>query len=397
MKKILIILIILVLAILTGWFLLRGGEAPLVGTIMDGLPFGSGENTQLTTNDQQPTTDGTETNELGTSSGNLFRISDVPVAGAVAINRQGLTFIRYVDRATGHIYEVDAATRNKRKITNQTLPKIYEAYFRPDGNAILLRYLKNNSDVVENVSLNLTLSTSSSTLYTIASTLLRGDISAVSVSSAGALFYALSDTSSIVTSAFNGSGLRTLLNSPFTDWKLTSSGNGVVLSTKTSSGTPGYAYTLTASNGALNKILGPLNGLIVTPNNAGNRVLYSYVENGAKFFAKNLTSGSISEILPATLAEKCVWSTKYIDEVYCGAPVGVVGNNEPDNWYKGVTHFSDRLWRFDTATQIAELLAEPKVDINIDLDIYQPKLSPNEDYLIFINKTDLSLWVLKLD
>ena len=246
------------------------------------------------------------------------------------------------------------------------MPKIYEAQFRADGDAVLLRYLRNGSDTVENLSLVLTPPTSTSTtLHRVTSTLLRGYAGPVAI------------------------------NSPFTNWAF-SLGNKVVAYTKPSSGVPGYAYTV--ANGNLSKILGPLNGLMVTTNNVGNRVAYSYVEDGTtKLFSKNLTSGNISEILPATLAEKCVWSTKYINEVYCGAPTDNIRSNEPDNWYQGETHFSDRLWRFDTDSEIAEILIEPKSSLSIDIDVYQPKLSPNEDYLIFINKNDLSLWVLKLE
>src|SRR3989338_6118977 len=209
MKKILIILIavisIAIIAFLGWYFILRDSSIPVGATLRNVLPFGSGDNTpQSTTNNPQPTTDIGDQQTMTTP--NMFNISDIPVAGAVVFEKEGQTVVRYVDRATGHIYEADLKTLAKTKITNQTLPKIYEAYFRADGNAVLLRSLKDNSDVVENLSLALTppQGTSTDALYAVSSTALRGDISAVAVGSGNALFYALRDTTSIITSAFNG-------------------------------------------------------------------------------------------------------------------------------------------------------------------------------------------------
>src|SRR5690606_28868896 len=66
----------------------------------------------------------------------IFKLSDAPVAGAVAFTRDGRTAVRYTDRATGHIIESilpgeEAGEESviKTKITNSTIPKIYEAIF----------------------------------------------------------------------------------------------------------------------------------------------------------------------------------------------------------------------------------------------------------------------------
>lgn len=419
MKKILIILIAVIsiaLVAFFGWYLfLRNPDTPAGETIRNILPFGSGDNAQLTTNNLQPTTDLTEpVDEFGNPMANLFRLSSTPVAGAVVLNRGEQTIVRYIDRATGHIYDTNLGTLEKTKVTNNTLPKIYEAYFRSDGNAVLLRSLKDNSDVIENLSLTLTppkatvstASTSSgqasspqaSTLYAVSSTALRGDISAVAVGSGNTLIYVLRDNSSIVSSTFNGTGARTLLTSAFTDWRLNTAGNSLIAYTKASADVPGYAYALNTSNGVFTKILGPLNGLTAIQNNLGNRILYSYVENNKmRSFTKNLTSNALSEISPTTLAEKCIWSIKKAGILFCAAPTDAPGALEPDLWYRGVTHFSDRIWLFDTNTDIARVLVEPKQSLRIDIDVFEPKLSPDEDYLIFINKTDLSLWALRLE
>ena len=417
MRKIIISLaIVLSIAIIVfvGWYFLLGNSDIPAGEAIRGiLPFGTAEDSSESTINNEQSTIETEgqsmIDEFGTPTKNLFRISDTPVAGTVILSRgTSTTIARYVDRATGHIYDVNLRTLEKTKVTNNTLPKIYEAYFRPDGNAVLLRSLKDDSDTVDNLSLTLTApkatlaSTSSPQatdgLYSVSSTAIRGDIGALAVGSGNMLFYVLQDTKSIVSSAFSGTGAKTLFTSPFTNWRLAAAGNSLVAYTKASASASGYAYTLNTSSGALTKILGPLNGLVVIPNSSGNRVLYSYTEgNRTRLFAHNLQNKTASEISPATLAEKCVWSVRNVGILFCGTPTNSLGTGEPDSWYRGATHFSDRVWLFDTNTDIAQVLVEPKQSFGVDIDVFEPKLSPNEDYLIFINKTNLSLWALRLE
>jgi hypothetical protein len=410
MKKIIIILIALLVIFLgfLGWqILFNNPDTPIGETIRDVLPFGSGDGLSPTTGGRGPTTNDAEqlmSDELSVPTSDLFRLVNTPVAGAVVFEKNGSTIVRYVDRATGHIYDISlpdnpsSASLEKVKVSNNTLPKIYEAHFRPDGDAVVVRALKDNSDVIENLSLTLTPPQSTSTtLYSVSSNTLRGDISSMALGAGNVLFYVLQNPSSIVSSALNGTGVKTLFASAFSDWQLVIAGNSLLAHTRASASAPGYAYTVNTTGGALTKILGPLNGLTAIPNVANNRALYSYTDsNRVRLFAKNLQNNNLSEILPATLAEKCVWSVVNINKVFCGIPTISIGRGEPDGWYRGATQFSDRLWSFDTGNDTAQVLIEPKLNSNVDIDAFKLKLSPNEDYLIFQNKRDISLWVLRL-
>jgi len=403
MKKTLISLIVVLALVVVGffswYFFVRDKDVPPSEVVSGVSPFGSGEGvlgqqpnpSVLTGEDGQPII----LDEFGSPSAPLFRISDTPVAGFVVLNNSSSSaFVRYVDRSNGHIYDVDLAVGEKVKVANQTLPKVYEAYFRPDGEAVLVRTLKDDTDVVENLSLTLTPPKTSGDLYTTSSTALRGNIGSIVVGSNTTLFYVLRDTTSIVSSVFGGGNYKTLYSSPFINWRLSVAGSGLIIYTKASARVGGYAYFL--RKGVLKKILGPLFGLVVVPNISGNQLLYSFVENGkTRLFVKNLTNNTIYEISSATLAEKCVWGKKNASIVFCGSPSSEIGVNEPDAWYQGLTSFSDRIWSFDTNTETAKVLVEPASVL--DIDLIRPVLSPNEDYLVFINKRDLSLWALKLE
>lgn len=401
-----------------GWYLfLRNPNIPAGETIRGILPFGSGEDiSELTTDPSNPFGASDQAvaetiDEFGIPAAGLSRISNSPVAGFVLLDKNKQTVARYVDRATGHIYDVYLATKasstsfEKVKVTNNTLPKIYEAYFRSDGNAVILRYLKEDSDIAENLSLTLTLpratSTSSpqtNTLYTVSSTPIRGDIGSLAVGSGNTIFSVLRDSSSIVSSTFNGTGAKTLFSSAFNNWHLATAGSNLIVFTKASMSAPGYAYNLNLSNGTLTKILGPLNGLVIIPSTFSNQILYSYVENGrTRLFAKNSQNNIPLEISPETLAGKCVWSSAKAGILFCGVPIDGLASGEPDNWYRGITHFSDRIWMFNANTDIAQVMVEPEQALGTSLDVFEPRLSSNEDFLVFINKIDLSLWALKLE
>lgn len=421
MKKIILILvstIVLASAIFAGWyFFIKSPGTPVGEALRDVLPFGSGNNL--------PPINPTPEEGAGVENGvegedreegvvplsqevKLFKIYDSPTAGFVIFNRGNRTVVRYVDRATGHISEVVLPNQSDRnmervRITNNTIPKIYEAHFRPDGMAVLVRSLKENSDVIENTSLILTppqQATSSDSFHTISSTPLRGNMDSVAVSDTR-LVYSLKDSSSVSSSLFNGNDVRTIISHPFTDWAILPAENRIFLSTKTQSNMAGYMYSTPLSGGNLSKILGPFNGLVSIPNPAGNRVAYSYYDGGVTKLAvlnlqNNLSTRTSPEKIAETIADKCVWGTVRQQVLICGVPSNYLGDKEPERWYSGRSSYSDLIWLFNTANETGEIIAEPIQLVGVNIDLVNPRISPSEDYLIFINKIDLSLWALKL-
>jgi len=416
MKKLTTILLaivsVIIIAFLLWFFFLRNPNIPVDEAIRDILPFGSGEDIDI---DLPPPSDPLDSGEEGFIFGEfsspvakLFRLSSTPIAGATAFEEGGWTIVRYADRGTGHIYDIalpetaSSSALQRVKVTNTTLPKIYEAHFRSNGEAVVFRSLKDDGDVVINSSLTISPPEEEEGLYSISSTLLRGDITDIAAGSGDTLFYVLRDSSSIVSSNFDGTGEKTLLSSRFSNWRLAPYGNSLIVYTKASNNAQGIAYTLSTS-GSLRKILGPLEGLVVMPDDSGSRVLYSYVEGGnTKLAVKNLQDGSVGQIPFSTLAEKCLWDDKG-SMVYCGVPTQNMGSNEPDEWYRGETHFSDAIVMFNVedieeeSEETLQILAQPEEEFGIEIDLINPSLSPNGNYLFFTNAIDLSLWTLRIE
>jgi hypothetical protein len=371
----------------------RASSSPAANTIRDILPFGSGDGVEFPTI-QEPT----DITPGGSSSnGNLFRVSRAPVAGFVPILKNKILYVRYTDRATGHIYDFNPTTKEEIKITNNTLPKIYEAHYKSDGSKVLYRFLKDDSDIVENLSLTLIppKATSTDDIHTFNAVPLRSDLLDLVAGKDNTLFYVTGGNSAVATSNFEGGNPKPLYTSVFKDWELVPSGTGVITTTKPAARVAGYSYILSASGG-LTKLLGPLNSLVVTTNKSGNRIAYSYDDGGMKLVTKNLTNQNTAEIFPATIAEKCVWSEEIPSSIYCGLSSNLTGT-QIDDWYKGIIHYTDSIWSFDISTGISEEQVDSKTGSDLKIDVVGPQLSPDEDYLFFINKTDLSLWALKIN
>ncbi len=408
-KRTAILILILTIALGSGiLYLLLGGKTPNGLPVIPGLPFGSapedvstGGDTGTDTGDGSTTGGDEPTGSTGVPVSNFFRLSDTPVSGSIIIERDDTPMVRFVERATGHVFESNLATGEKVRIINTTRPQIYTALWREDGAGFLERTVINNSDLTTNTSISLTApkGTSTEALYTMSSTLLEGEVGEVALLPNGNLVYTLEDVGGVYTSNFNGGGARNVLASSFRSWLIQPLTNtSVILRTKPSSKAEGYVYNLNLNNGNLTKILGPLMGLTALSNPDGRRLLYSNTLGGQVVLtAKNLTTEAVTNILPATLPEKCVWSEKSSSIVICGVPSGGLGLDVPDLWYQGVTDYTDSIRRFNVDTNTVENILDPKTEFGQEVDATNLKLDSEEEYLIFTNKKDLTLWALKLD
>ena len=405
-KKLTILIIILTIILGSGilYYLLGGKVDGLPG--IPGLPFGeapadtNGEGTSSgETNNGSEGETPIDTVGGGTGGAKLTKITSEPVAGAITFINKGSTYLRYVDRATGHISEVKLSTMERSKILNVTRPKIYQAIWKKDGTGFVERTLDAEEDIV-NTSVSLILSTSTSSTtepYIIRSTLLKGEVGEIVLGLESSLIYNLTDSGVVATSNFLGEKPKTLFTLPFTSWRIAPvSTTTALLTTKPSVMGQGYSYLTNLSTGKLTKILGPLSGLSAKVKSDSSRVIYSYIDNNKlELRARDLKTGVVTDILPKTLADKCTWSKRVGGIVYCAAPK-TLPPGLPDSWYQGEVGFTDSFWRFNIDTDTAEELYVPQIDSEGIIDVYLPELSPDQDYIVFINKADLSLWVLKL-
>ena len=376
MKKYLLIIPIFVIVILGAWALWpRASEAP-VEDPQTGLPFGEGGGGSSTFSQTITNTEG-EIKLIGGSGANeatkLWKLTNSPIAGFVVLQRSASTTVRYADRATGHVFDISLPKVVKNRVNNNTLPKIYKAVFRSDGNAVIYQSLGEDLETIESLSINLASTTTPARA-------LSNNIESLTAGTGDLIYYIIKDSSKIVSSNFAGGNTRELFSSAFNNWRI----SPPLIYTKPNANIGGYLYSLSP----LRKVAGPLNGL--TAVSGSNKILYSYFEGGVL----KLNASGV-DVLPAALAEKCIWSRKNLQTFYCGTSTGGVSAVDLNKWYLGETSFSDYIWSFNTNTEAAKLIFEP-TDFGVSLDVISPALSSDEKYLVFMNKSDLTLWAVGL-
>jgi len=200
------------------------------------------------------------------------------------------------------------------------------------------------------------------------------------------------------------SGGNLVYSSKVRDWISSwASSNTITLSVRPSSESLGHIYSLNLgssikSDRGLSKLLGNKVGLTALMSKNAKHLLYT--ELNGKILETHLLNISSSEssrfFLDTLPSEKCVWSDLNESVVYCAAHVGVISGDEPDDWYKGVSHTNDDIYKIDVEIGSVQLLASPSVDAREALDITNISLSQDESVLVFRDRISSHAWSLTL-
>ncbi len=403
-KKAFTLLIIILIAIFAalGWYLYNKSAGPSntnPGTTPDSdlFPFGPGGTTNTT---GTSTTSGTSTqSEIDLSGSGEVRlprfrqISFVPTAGAVASSTASSTVIRYIERATGHIYETDSEKSVVTKISTITIPKVYEAIFTQNATRLLIRYFKEDSDVIRTFYAKIAMPQRPE--QALEGLFLPDGIRNIAVNANKIFYLVWRDTNAQgIMANMDGSNKEAIFNSSFGEWTTNwTSPKAIVISSKPSNATGGSSYLMNPANGDYTKTLSGVYGLETVANTDGTLVLFSGSnQNTLATSIFDVKTGTSQRLSVSTLANKCVWSTKDRATVYCAIPQSPRSASYPDDWYKGKVGFDDVLWKIDAVSGETEELLNPDSTIGLTMDMIKPSLDQNENVIIFTNKKDMTVW-----
>lgn len=351
----------------------------------------------------------------------LRQLSKVPTAGAISFNRKAPadtffntdststpeeiteTVFRYIERATGHLYETTGRTLEQTRLSNVTIPKISEAIFDKSGEKVVLRYLNIDDQTIETFLAKLVMSdeNASSTPNEKSEGELVGsylDVNISSMDSDGSdIVYIKSSTtgSGTYVSDFNNEKVQLIYESPLRNL-LTQRPNAslITLTSKADSRLSGFLAFINSSTGSSRVILDKIDGLTTLTNPSGETVLLSQsTDAGLKTYIFDVDSNTFSELSSQILPEKCVWSNTESNVVYCALDSRFnIDSDYPEFWYQGLSSFEDSLWKINIENDQLTFLTDLRKDSGKSFDVVKPDLSPSDEYLIFINKNDLTLW-----
>lgn len=414
-----IVLVVFLLLLLLYAFLSRGsGNAPQITE--PSAPFEPfGETSPIGNFDTGLPTVSTTTSAANIPLPRLRRLSEEPVAAAtiVPLEKQvgeettGLA-ARFVDRATGHIFEtrIDAISPIA-VLSNTTIPKVADAVF---GNAeiLLYSYLNQDEGVLSHFLARIVPSATNTPDKSGETENAPAELDGrfLPTTTKWLAFNTTGNEFAYLVANASGSGLFSynlenakvtrLWSSPLRELFPMYYGTEVVLSTLPSFGMPGQAFRISEENG-MRFLFIDVPTLMVKTRPEGEELLALRLSNdNTGVLVDRQMAGKPEEKdtpLPfVTLPEKCLFRHGFTGQIICAVPA-LLPKDMPDSWLRGDSTLNDRVVAFDTTTYTTRVIAEPEREAGIVMDITKPILSEDGRFLIFINRNDESLWALRID
>lgn len=399
-KKVLLIIGILILVGVAIFLILSSGKTDETGTrvgfsVRDYFPFGRGEDTNIEETPTNTTPEEEPTNNIDTNPvPRLRKISNEPVSGSIVFNIGTTTFVRFVEKGTGNVYEARGDRNSIERLTNTTIPKIVRSTWLPNATGFLAQTVDVGNSVTETSFVKLNKSTAvsdNSALYNTTISKLPTGIEEIAISpDSTKIFYYLKGASSFwFTAKPDGTERKHLYTSPILEWipKWVDNKN-VFIYTKPSVYAETFAYNFNIDTKALKKTSVSGFGLSFNPSKES-----SLVSNGATVSVVNNSTLASSNLNTKTLADKCHLIDIY---AYCAVP----GGNSTisiDSWYKGLVSTSDYIIRIDTEDLFYSNIIDLSSEVEGGVDLEDLQVSEDESHLIFRNKKDGFLWMLRVE
>jgi hypothetical protein len=419
-RTIILVTAIILILIIGGYFLYRAltpaAQAPAQpGQFGETFPVSGERQIPAGTTSAVPTTTEQESNiimpptEIGAvqegQTGQQYfyrKITPVAIGGAYAFNRASSTIVRFVEKGTGHIFELSDTAATPTEISNTTIPKIQNVYWGTIGSSspLAIQYLQNKTNDMR-ILLG-TVKTSTSTMMgEINGTIMPRTITDIASSPDGkSIFYIDRGTSGVtgLTSDFANKKTVQIFSSPLIEWTPNwISADTISLTTKPSFSALGTLFWLNVKTGGLTRVLSNINGLTTLTSPDLKSILYSKGGGSTLETFLYVISEKTAYPFPSpTMPEKCVWSRKEQNTIYCGIPKTIIAASYPDVWYQGLISFSDAVWKINTQSENATLMFDPDAENVGSIDAANLLLDPQENYLFFTNKKDGTLWSVKL-
>ncbi len=209
----------------------------------------------------------------------------------------------------------------------------------------------------------------------------------------------LTDENNINTSNPDGSSpstvIRTRIKNLVVEWP---KGEEVFLREKPSGLVQSSLYSLSPLTKTFTKVISNIYGFSVKWSIEGDKLLYSKTNsNGGDvvILIANRSGSDQKSTKVSTLAEKCVWSQDP-RTIFCAVPKNINDARIlPDDFYKGTFLADDDFWKIniETGEKIKILEDWDMLETYDAIDLF---LSPQENYLLFINKINGLLYSIEL-
>lgn len=296
--------------------------------------------------------------------------------------------VRYLLKQDGHIMEIGPTGGAQTRISNTTIPKIFDAVWSRDASKTILKYIEGAN--------TRTISAEFIATSTKAVVLPQSIISAVFAPDRDRIVYLIptSSGSRIITANPDNTKQTEIVNLPFKDFDISwPEKNSIYFLSRPSGLSTGFLFRYDLARESLDKILGDIAGLQVKFSEDGQKLVYSAYnipDSKPRVFIYDLKTAKTSDLQNTGLAEKCAFAKTAKNIIYCAISQNPVPAVYPDAWLRGEASFNDSLWQINFETGEKKLLSDQNFDIK------QIKASSDDKFLYFTDKNNGSLWGLEI-
>lgn len=376
--------IIIILLVISIWvYLLLFGTPKDTGEVFADL--GLPDNNPLPS---EPLTiaepESTVSSELDDQS--LRQLTTRPVAGFTSVISSSTRIARFVERGTGHIYEINLDTREESRLGGITIPATIQAVFSPDNSTVAII---TQTGYTQEVLVGPVESPATQADFT----LLPTGAEQINFKSNQILNYALAHSVGLDIYEFSlASGESVRIESlPFRDVKLFWDLDTITFASRFARQLQGGLYMVTASGiQPKGSVAYGLLAEVVPSAVITSKIIDGRYQSEITFADMDPISFSITYI-----PEKC--SAKYASHatLWCFSSL----NNSPEfveSWYQGTTISTDNLWLINSAENEALLVSNLAEESGRVIDAIHPQVVASGLQILFINRIDNTLWLYDL-
>jgi hypothetical protein len=411
------VFILIILLLLLGWFLFIRGEQNLITQTLEGRGFGTnipqfeGGVGSTNKNIGESLLSGfgffdnkdnlqTDSDSSKKTVPRLWKLSAIPSSGISFIGTTSPQKIQFVERPSGNIFEAYSIDGSIKRLSNTLIPNVYESFWS-GNNKLVMRHLDENGDVATLFGKLVQSATTSSeiTIGSFRGEYLEPDITTVATTNENdKIFYIVKTISGSVgiTTSGKENDMKRIFDSHISGWRSKFiNSESILIYQNASEAIDGSAFILdTQGNKTLLK--SNVRGLIISVSKDGESYIYNNIVRGRlSLFAK--TKNSEERSIPlSTLAEKCIFDPNNPNIAYCATPRNIPNATLPDAWYRGEIHFSDDWWIINLSDGSVEQLISPESDFGVLIDVLDPVIDKNGEYIIFLDANTRTPWALRI-
>lgn len=396
----LVAIAITILGALGGWYYFLKGESASIAK--DDLGRGVGEivplgievgSTYENIVSSFSTFVGGEVQSDTSATPRLRQAGKTPTAGFGFVEKNGTSYLRFVERGSGYIFDMEPKTNGLDRVTNTLVPRTYEALVA--GNHVIMRGLDENGAITTMLSTITATTSAQGGPATMKQQRLEDDIRVIGLNaSRNTLFYLVEGPEGTkgIRATWDGKTAKELFSSIVAGWQIDMLDNGQIMLTQNAEdGIAGHTYRV--EDGSLKRIVADVPGLTFLPHPSLSAYLYSEsAGSGPSLFARTSGTTSPTTLPVRTIAEKCAFAPKELI-AYCAVPQQLPPPDFLGRWYRGEIHTTDAWWKVDVRANAAEQLYS---SANAAFDVEDPIVDLGGNYIAFRNAADKTLWLLRI-